>query len=102
MAGAALSAPVRQAVILVGTGLAWFAGTLVPGMVFLHRGPLLHLAAAQPNGRVRGRAVLAVVAAGYVVAAIAPLSRLDVVSGMAENAGSRCHAGERKEASAIH
>ena len=70
----------RQAVILVGTGLAWFAGTLVPGMVFLHRGPLLHLAAAQPNGRVRGRAVLAVVAAGYVVAAIAPLSRLDVVS----------------------
>ncbi len=70
----------RQAVILVGTAFAWFAGTLVPGMVFLHRGPLLHLAAAGPNGRVRGRAVLALVAAGYVVAAIAPLSRLDVVS----------------------
>jgi hypothetical protein len=65
--------------LLVLTGVTWFAGTLVPAAVFLHRGPLVNLLAAYPTGRVRGTAVRAVVVGVYLVSAVAVLSRIDAI-----------------------
>src|SRR6188472_1433373 len=48
--------------LMVATGLAWFAGTLAPGaLLYLHRGPLVHLLLAYPGGRVARRPAQAVV-----------------------------------------
>jgi signal transduction histidine kinase len=44
----------RMALLLGLTGAAWFAGTLVPALVFLHRGPLVHLLFGYPTGRLSG------------------------------------------------
>jgi signal transduction histidine kinase len=43
----------RMAVLFAATGLAWLAGTVVPLLVFAHRGPLVHLVLAYPTGRLR-------------------------------------------------
>jgi hypothetical protein len=67
------------ATLLVLTGVAWFAGTLVPAAAFVHRGPLVHLLAASPTGRVRGRMLHGIVAAAYVVSAVPSVSRIDGV-----------------------
>ena len=45
-------------VLLCLTGVAWWAGSAVEALVFLHRGPLLHLLLAYPRGRPRGRSRL--------------------------------------------
>jgi hypothetical protein len=67
------------AMLLVATGVTWFAGTFVPAAAFLHRGPLVHLLAAYPTGRLRGAVLRAMVVAAYVVSAVAAVSRLDSV-----------------------
>ena len=58
--------------LLAMVGMAWFAGTIWPSLEFLHRGPLLHLLATYPTGRlawraldVGGRARVAIVVAVY-------------------------------------
>ena len=45
--------------LLAVVGIAWFAGSIWPSLEFLHRGPLFHLLAAYPTGRltVRGAGV---------------------------------------------
>ena len=62
--------------LLVAVGVAWFAGTIWPPLEFLHRGPLFHLLATYPTGRltVRGAEAggwlrLAAVVAVYAVSA---------------------------------
>ena len=50
----------QAAVLLALTGVTWFAGSLVPGLVLLHRGPLVHLAFAHPTGRWSRAAAVAV------------------------------------------
>ncbi len=53
-------------VLLGAVGLAWFAGTLAPELVFLHRGPLVHLLITYPVAR-PARSISAVaVALGYL------------------------------------
>jgi signal transduction histidine kinase len=61
----------RTGVLLVLTGVAWFAGSLDPALVLVHRVPLVYLILSYPTGRLRtmpGR--LALVAT--TVTALAP------------------------------
>lgn len=55
--------------LLAATGLTWFVGGLDPGLVVLHRGPLVHLALAYPTGRLTGAARL-VVPVGYTASVL--------------------------------
>ncbi len=50
------------------TGVAWFAGTVLPAALYLHRGPLLQLLFTYPSGRPRTGGERAMVAGGYAVA----------------------------------
>jgi signal transduction histidine kinase len=61
-------------------GLAWFTGTLVPGLLFAHRGPLVHLHLSYPTGRLRSHAARITVVAAYLIAAIDPWARDDVTT----------------------
>ncbi len=76
--------------LMVAVGLAWFAGTMWPALEFLHRGPLFHLLATYPTGRlaarpsnVEGRLRLVVVVAMYALS----LTHLAGVPGLALLAG---------------
>ncbi len=44
----------RMALLLGLTGAAWFLGSLVPPLAFVHRGPLVHLLFGYPTGRLSG------------------------------------------------
>jgi signal transduction histidine kinase len=57
----------RMALVIGSVGLAWFLGTMVPGLTFLHRGALVHLLFAYPTGRL-SRLGRVVVPAAYTVA----------------------------------
>lgn len=59
--------------LLIACGLTWFAGNLATGLLFLHRGPLLHLLLRYPSGRSGGWGARIVVSIGYVVAVWYPL-----------------------------
>jgi signal transduction histidine kinase len=61
--------------LLMATGAAWLAGTLDGGLVFLHRGLLVHLVLAYPRLWPGSRPVAAVIAGGYLCALITPLAR---------------------------
>ena len=76
--GAAPAAPVGA--LLAATGAAWFAGTLAPALLYLHRGPLIHLLLAYPGARPARRPAQAVVAAAYVDGAIEPLGASDTLT----------------------
>ena len=52
--------------LLALTGAAWFLGNFDAALVYLHRGPLVHLLLAHPSGR----APRTLVGAGYLVAVI--------------------------------
>ena len=67
--------PTSIGMLLVVTGVAWFAGTLLPAAAFLHRGPLIHVLAAYPSGSVRGVGLRLLVATAYLVSAFAVVSR---------------------------
>jgi signal transduction histidine kinase len=59
------------------SGLTWFLGTLSEPLLYLHRGPLVHLLLSYPSGRLSSRYARAVVVIAYVDAAIAPLASND-------------------------
>jgi signal transduction histidine kinase len=61
-------------------GATWFLGTAFEPLLFLHRGPLVHLYLSYPSGRIRSRPVLALVGAAYVDAAVEPLARNDILT----------------------
>ena len=63
--------------LMTVTSAAWFAGTLLTPLAFLHRGPLVHLHLSYPTGRIRGRLVGGVVVTVYAVAAVEPLAGYD-------------------------
>ncbi|MEO5661883.1 MAG: ATP-binding protein [Nocardioides sp.] len=65
--------------LLMAAGFGWFlpnfsdtwpegVGLLAAALLFVHRGPLLHLVLAYPNGRTSSRPVQAAVAIAYVAA----------------------------------
>src|SRR5690349_14403926 len=58
-------------------GIAWFAGDVFSGLVYLYRGPLVHLILTYPSGRTRSRARLAVIAAAYVDGLVPALARAE-------------------------
>jgi signal transduction histidine kinase len=61
-------------------GLTWFAGSIWSSLVFLHRGPLVHLHLSYPTGRLRWRPAAATVAVAYTTAVVEPLGRNDAVT----------------------
>jgi signal transduction histidine kinase len=70
----------RSGLLMVATGFAWFAGSLAGAASFLHRGPLVHLLAGYPRGRLRSRLEQVVVAAAYVDGAVYSIARQDAVT----------------------
>jgi signal transduction histidine kinase len=68
------------AALMAATGFAWFAGSFATELVFLHRGPLVHLVLGYPHGRVESRAGRAVVALAYLDAVVHPLGDSDPVT----------------------
>lgn len=76
----ALRRSTATGVLMAATGTAWFLGSLAPGLVFLHRGPLAHLLLSYPRGRLESRADRVVVGAAYVDGLVYPLGRSNVVT----------------------
>ncbi|MDQ3505718.1 MAG: hypothetical protein M3446_08480 [Actinomycetota bacterium] len=70
----------RSGLLMVLTGFTWFAGNLVPGTVFLHRGPLTHLLLCYPSGRPRHPLTTTTVLIAYVVALAGPITGNDVLT----------------------
>src|SRR5262245_22586137 len=58
----------QSGVLMVATGVAWFAGTFFDQLVYLHRGPLVHLVLSYPSGRLKGRLEWSAAAVAYGVA----------------------------------
>ena len=48
------------------TAIAWFAGDLASGLLYVHRGPLVHLLLTYPSGRLRSKTAAAVIAAASI------------------------------------
>ncbi|MFE4703613.1 sensor histidine kinase [Streptomyces sp. NPDC056738] len=55
----------RVSLLMAVTGVCWFLGSAVPGLVFLHRGPLVHLHLSYPIGRLHRRPAAVVVLVAY-------------------------------------
>jgi signal transduction histidine kinase len=70
----------RVGPLMVLSGYTWFAGNLWPQLLYIHRGPLVHLHISYPTGRLRRRLAQVTVAAAYVDALILPLARNDVLT----------------------
>jgi signal transduction histidine kinase len=65
----------RVGILALITGGTWFAGNVGAPLLYLHRGPLVHLCLSYPTGRLRSRVTRAVVAFAYVDGAIEPVAR---------------------------
>jgi signal transduction histidine kinase len=66
--------------LLAATGFAWFAGNFSDQLLYLHRGPLIHLVLSYPEGRTRGRTEKATVAAAYVIALVPSVWRSELAT----------------------
>ena len=66
--------------LLAATGFTWFLGNFNPSLLFLHRGPLVHVVVTSPSGRPRSRLDLVAVIVGYAAAIVTPVWRSDGVS----------------------
>lgn len=66
--------------LMAATGFAWFLGGLAGGLVFLHRGPLVHLLLAYPRGRLDSRFDRVVVAAAYADGVVYALGRSNLAT----------------------
>ena len=67
----------RVGPLMVLSGYTWFAGNLWAQLLYLHRGPLVHLHISYPTGRLRRRLAQVTVAAAYVDAVIEPIAKND-------------------------
>ena len=70
----------RVGPLMVLSGYTWFAGNLWTQLLYLHRGPLVHLHISYPTGRLRRRLAQVTVTAAYVDALVLPLARSDVLT----------------------
>jgi signal transduction histidine kinase len=70
-----------SAALLAATGFAWFLGNFAAAgvgwvawlgahLLFLYRGPLIHLVLTYPSGRTRSRLTMSAIAAGYAVSLV--------------------------------
>ncbi|MFN0281562.1 MAG: sensor histidine kinase, partial [Kineosporiaceae bacterium] len=60
----------RVGLLMALAGIAWLAGTALPALAFVHRGPLVQLHLSYPSGRLRRRRVIAVTCAVYAVSVV--------------------------------
>ena len=61
----------RSGPLLAATGFAWFAANLIGEQaLYLHRGPLIHLALSYPSGRLDGRSIASPSRSGYGAALV--------------------------------
>ncbi len=67
----------RVAALMLLAGATWLLGTLVPAMLLLHRGPLVHLHISYPTGRLRRPLAAMTVVVAYVTAIVEPWARND-------------------------
>jgi signal transduction histidine kinase len=67
----------RVGPLMVLSGYTWFAGNLWSQLLYLHRGPLVHLHISYPTGRLRRRLAQVTVVAAYVDAVIEPVASND-------------------------
>ena len=65
----------RVGLIMAAVGLSWFLGNLLPPLVFLHRGPMVHLHISYPTGRLRRPLAVVAVVGAYLVAASDSVAR---------------------------
>lgn len=65
----------RVGLIMVTAGVTWFLGSLAPGLVFVHRGPLVHLHISYPTGRLRRPLAALTVTGAYLAAAFDAIAR---------------------------
>jgi signal transduction histidine kinase len=70
----------RVGPLMVLSGYTWFAGNLWSQLLYLHRGPLVHLHISYPTGRLRRRLAQVTVAAAYVDAVVEPIARNNVLT----------------------
>lgn len=66
--------------LLAATGVTWFLGTVSPALLYIHRGPLVHLLLTYPGWRPRTRVDLIAVGAGYAAAIATPVWRNEIAS----------------------
>jgi signal transduction histidine kinase len=72
------SRPANQTgLLMMATGATWFVSTLDPPAAFLYCGPLAHLLAAHPTGRLAGRPKHVIVAGVYVSSVVTAFRPLD-------------------------
>jgi signal transduction histidine kinase len=67
-------------VLMVAVAAAWFAGGFSSVLLYLHRGPLVHLLVAYPGARPRSRLDRTAVVLGYAAALAWPVWRSDPIS----------------------
>jgi signal transduction histidine kinase len=67
----------RVGPLMVLSGYTWFAGNLWSQLLYLHRGPLVHLHISYPTGRLRRRLAQVTVVSAYVDAVIEPIASND-------------------------
>jgi signal transduction histidine kinase len=81
----------RTGPLMAATGFTWFLGNfgnvgmaavawVAAHLVYLHRGPLVHLVLTYPAGRPSSRLAQAAVAVGYAAAVITPVWRSEVAT----------------------
>jgi signal transduction histidine kinase len=70
----------RVGLLMVLSGYTWFAGNLWSQLLYLHRGPLVHLHISYPTGRLRRRLAQVTVLAAYVDAVIQPIASNDFLT----------------------
>jgi signal transduction histidine kinase len=63
----------RAGLLLTAVGATWFAGNFAPDLLYLYRGPLVHLLVTYPSSRPASRLERAAVAGGYLAAVIPPI-----------------------------
>ena len=70
----------RVGPLMVLSGYTWFAGNLWSQLLYLHRGPLVHLHISYPTGRLRRRLAQVTVGAAYVDALVLTIAENDVLT----------------------
>jgi hypothetical protein len=60
--------PAWAGALLVLAGVCWYIGAILPSMVALHRGALVHLIATYPSGRARHLSTRLVIVLGWLLA----------------------------------
>src|SRR5918996_6374266 len=70
----------RVGPLMTLAGYAWFAGNFWSQLLYLHRGPLVHLHISYPTGRLRRRLAQVTVVAAYVDALVLTIAKNDVLT----------------------